>query len=436
MAFDFALARTTIEVGIFRFCQLFVLPDPAVAPIDTLSDPLSAQPALATKLAFLPRLAAEVELTYDRLEGLLVDLARVFAWARVGVIGVLAKGDGALSVERGGKGVATPSLPPELAAGPSGDEAAVVADPAVPARRWIALVPAGGKRAYLWAEMNSPAAWGEVDVILLRVVASLLASSMNAAFAGASEDERVERRLQDAATAAGRMAHDLDNLWTGIIGFTDLTLPMLHAGSLPHQYVTEVATIGRRGTQMTQQLHQFSRSGTCRPVPTSIKALIERECARLSPPAEILVPDRLPNVALDPRAFQSMLAQLTDNAREASAVVPLTVAAAVRELKSSSAQFHGNPLPGRYVEVSVTDRGPGVRADLRPRLLVEPFLTTKPRHRGLGLVTVHRIVHAHRGGIRIEDTPGGGTTVRVLLPVAAHPATGTADPLEAMNYDG
>jgi signal transduction histidine kinase len=436
MAFDFALARTTIEVGIFRFCQLFVLPDPAVAPIDTPSDPLSAQPALATKLAFLPRLAAEVELTRDRLEGLLIDLARVFGWARAGAIGVLTKPDGGLSVERGGKAIATPSLPLELAAGPSGGEAVVVADPTVPARRWIALAPAGGKRAYLWAEMNSPAAWAEADLILLRIVASLLASSMNAVFATASEDERIERRLHDAATAAGRMAHDLDNLWTGIIGFTDLTLPMLQAGSLPHQYVTEVATIGHRGTQMTQQLHQFSRSGTCRPMPTSIKALIERECARLSPPAEIQVPDRLPNVALDPRAFQSMLAQLIDNAREASVGVPLSVAAAAHELKNGAPQFHGKPLPGTYVEVSVIDRGPGVRADLRPRLLVEPFLTTKPRHRGLGLVTVHRIVRAHRGGIRIEDTPGGGTTVRVLLPVAAHPATGTADPLEAMNYDG
>jgi len=435
MEFDFALARTTIEVGIFRFCQLFVLPDPVVAPIDTLSEPLSAQPALATKLSFLPRLAAAVELTRERLEAVLVELARVFGWARVGVIGVFTKPETGLSVERGGTAVATPTLPPELPTAPGG-EVVVLQDPAVPARRWLALAAAGGKHAYLWAEMNSPTAWGEVDVILLRIVGSLLASSMNAVFAEAAEDERIERRLQDAATTAGRMAHDLDNLWTGIIGFTDLSLPMLHAGSLPHQYVTEVAAIGRRGTQMTQQLHQFSRSGSCRPVPTSIKPLIERECARLSPPAEMHVPDRLPNVALDARAFQSMLAQLTDNARHASPTTPLSVAAALREWKGGPPQFHGNPQPGRYVEVNVIDRGPGVRPDYLPRLFVEPFLTSKPRHRGLGLVTVHRIVRAHRGGIRIEETPGGGTTVRVLLPVALNPATGTADPLEAMNHDG
>jgi signal transduction histidine kinase len=429
MEFDFALARTTIEVGIFRFCQLFVLPDPAVAPIDTLSDPLSAQPALATKLAFLPRLAAEVELTRDRLEGLLIELARVFGWTRAGTIGVLTEADPPLSVERGGKPGPSPALPPALAAGLNDGEAVVVADPALPARRWIALASPHGKRAFLWAEMNSPTAWGDVDLILLRIVASLLTSAMSASFASASEDERIAQRLQDAAAAAGRMAHDLDNLWTGIIGFTDLTLPMLHAGSLPHQYVSEVAAIGRRGTEMTQQLHQFSRSGTCRPLPTSIKSLIERECARLSPPAEARVADRLPNVALDPRAFQSMLAQLIANAREANPAVAVTIAAGLREHTSNSVPFHGNPRPGSYVEVSVIDRGPGIRPDLRPRLFVEPFLTTKPRHRGLSLVTVHRIVRAHRGGIRVEDTPGGGTTVRVLLPVAAQPATGTADPI-------
>jgi signal transduction histidine kinase len=63
----------------------------------------------------------------------------------------------------------------------------------------------------------------------------------------------------------------------------------------------------------------------------------------------------------------------------------------------------------------VEDTGPGIPADARARIF-EPFFTTKHRGTGLGLPTVKRIVEAHHGTIAIEDRPGGGTRVRVVLP--------------------
>jgi signal transduction histidine kinase len=49
---------------------------------------------------------------------------------------------------------------------------------------------------------------------------------------------------------------------------------------------------------------------------------------------------------------------------------------------------------------------------------VEPFFSTKPRHRGIGLAIVCRTLFSHGGGFRLESAPGGGTTARTLLPVA------------------
>src|SRR5262249_40571034 len=64
------------------------------------------------------------------------------------------------------------------------------------------------------------------------------------------------------------------------------------------------------------------------------------------------------------------------------------------------------------------DDGPGIAPDVRSRLFAEPFLTTKPRRRGLGLATAYGILHAHRGGIRLAAEPQGGTRARVVLPVS------------------
>ena len=62
-----------------------------------------------------------------------------------------------------------------------------------------------------------------------------------------------------------------------------------------------------------------------------------------------------------------------------------------------------------------------MKPEVRRRLLVEPFFTTKVRHRGLGLAIAYRVLCAHRGGLQIDTVPapGTGTQVRVVLPLAA-----------------
>ena len=76
----------------------------------------------------------------------------------------------------------------------------------------------------------------------------------------------------------------------------------------------------------------------------------------------------------------------------------------------------------------VADNGPGVPADIRPRIF-EPFFTTKPTGvgTGVGLSTLPGRVESHGGGIAIEDTPGGGATFVVTLPMS-RAAVGAAEP--------
>jgi signal transduction histidine kinase len=118
-----------------------------------------------------------------------------------------------------------------------------------------------------------------------------------------------------------------------------------------------------------------------------------------------------------------VLCQVLDNALESlTAGGSVTVAARPLELgRAACAELAGGAEPGRYVEVVVTDTGVGLKPEARARLFQEPFFSTKPRHRGLGLVIVCRILFAQKGGIRLDPGSQGGTVVRLYLPQAVVP---------------
>jgi signal transduction histidine kinase len=70
------------------------------------------------------------------------------------------------------------------------------------------------------------------------------------------------------------------------------------------------------------------------------------------------------------------------------------------------------------VLVEITDDGPGMPQDVAERVF-DPFFTTKAQGSGLGLAIVRKIIDAHDGRIDLRTTPGGGTTIRMTLPVSA-----------------
>jgi signal transduction histidine kinase len=73
---------------------------------------------------------------------------------------------------------------------------------------------------------------------------------------------------------------------------------------------------------------------------------------------------------------------------------------------------------GRVVEVTVSDSGPGIAAELREGLFLRPFnIGGARRDGGLGLRIVHQILQLHGHRIELVDVPGQGATFRFALPV-------------------
>ncbi len=107
---------------------------------------------------------------------------------------------------------------------------------------------------------------------------------------------------------------------------------------------------------------------------------------------------------------------LTVNARDA---MPQGGSLALRTRNTAVAA--GAPLglpPGDYVVLSVQDSGSGIDAETQA-LIFQPFFSTKgSRGTGLGLATIARITAARGGVVRVESTPGQGTTFAIYLPRA------------------
>jgi signal transduction histidine kinase len=311
----------------------------------------------------------------------------------------------------------------QLASAHSSDE--VLVDP-MGSRFLIPLVFESRSNGVFWARLSSQTNGLEEDRTALVLAAQCLARhSALLEMIGAADKIRIAQRMQDAAAAAGRIAHDFDNIFTGVVGFAEMAISVLEANATVRQYLNEIMSAGNRGIQFTQQLHQLSRSGVAKPMPTALGPVLASEEARVrkipNVRIEVETASGLPAVAVDSSSLQILLAHLLDNAVDASPPGGLIrVSAQLIELSEGEAgDLLGNASAGPFVAVRIADEGPGVKGEYRKRLFVEPFFTTKVRRRGLGLPVVYRIVHAHRGGIRFESTAGRGSTVEIALPLAA-----------------
>lgn len=87
----------------------------------------------------------------------------------------------------------------------------------------------------------------------------------------------------------------------------------------------------------------------------------------------------------------------------------------VLSIHCSAAVLAGQPA----IQVAVRDNGPGVAAEIRPRLF-EPFFTTKTKGTGLGLPIVRRIIEAHGGEIAVGEAVASGAEILITLPRGNH----------------
>jgi two-component system, cell cycle sensor histidine kinase and response regulator CckA len=302
-----------------------------------------------------------------------------------------------------------------------------------PVREEVNIEKNGQKRVFellVEAQSNSK---GEVD--------SIVGALLDITSRRELEDQlRQSQKLEAIGSLAGGIAHDFNNLLTAILGYAELAIGQLDAGSPIRSDIEEIQRAGHSAESLTRQLLIFSRKGIVQPVLLHLGDVVTRldKILRRVVGEDIefivrLAPD-LGSVKADAGQLEQVMMNLVVNARDAMpSGGTLTIEADSVQVTGAFAAAHGGSAVGPFDRLRITDTGCGMSPEVQAQLFT-PFFTTKGPEKGtgLGLATAHGIVRQAGGYVSVTSAPGQGSTFAVYLPRvgdqadSAHAAAGPA----------
>jgi len=247
-----------------------------------------------------------------------------------------------------------------------------------------------------------------------------------------TEQERLEAQMQQVAKLesigrlAGGVAHDFNNILTGIGGYAELLADQMEGDSPARRDLDEIRRLTDRAADLIRQLLAFSRRQHIEPIALNMNAVVKSTTKMLRRiigediDLRLALAGDLVNVCADLSQVEQILVNLTINARHA---MPqggkLTIETASVTLDDEYARTRAGVTPGPYGMLAVSDTGCGMDENTQKHIF-EPFFTTREAGQGtgLGLATVYGIVKQHGGNIWVYSEPARGTTFKVYLPCA------------------
>jgi PAS domain S-box-containing protein len=239
------------------------------------------------------------------------------------------------------------------------------------------------------------------------------------------EQLRQSQKMEAVGQLTGGLAHDFNNMLTGISGSLEMMQVRMAQGRAADldRYIMAAQGAVKRASTLTHRLLAFSRRQTLDPKATNVNRLLAglddliRRTVGPSIDLDVVGASGLWSTLVDPNQLENAVLNLCINARDA---MPgggkLTIETGNKWIDERAARQHDLPV-GQYVSVCVTDTGTGMTPEVKARAF-EPFYTTKPLGdgTGLGLSMIYGFARQSGGQVRIYSELGQGTTMCIYLP--------------------
>lgn len=253
------------------------------------------------------------------------------------------------------------------------------------------------------------------------------------------------QKLEAVGRLAGGIAHDLNNLLTPILGYSDLMLNTMPSRDPSKSKIESILSAAEKARDLVGQLLAYSRKQTLEFKTLDLNTLIQdfeallRKTIREDIELRLNLDPSIPCLQADKGQLEQLLLNLAINARDA---MPehgrLTIETSDIDLDRALARSRYGLKPGRHLLLTVSDTGHGMDPETQLRIF-EPFFTTKEQGKGtgLGLAMVYGIVKQHGGSIWVSSEPGHGSTFTVCLPAVEEPVSSLKDePLPPQETQG
>jgi len=239
------------------------------------------------------------------------------------------------------------------------------------------------------------------------------------------EDQlRQSAKMETVGRLAGGVAHDFNNILTGINGYAEMIIEGLEVDDPLRPNMEVILNAGKRAAGLTNQLLAFSRKQVIAPkviAPNDILKGSQKMLRRIigEDIDFVFAPGRrLWRINADPTQLDQVLMNLAVNARDA---MPdggkLTIETQNVSLDDEYCKSHAGFIPGDYVMLAVTDTGHGMDEETKSKIF-EPFFSTKEvgKGTGLGLSMVYGVMKKNKGFINVYSEIDEGTTFKIYYP--------------------
>lgn len=254
------------------------------------------------------------------------------------------------------------------------------------------------------------------------------------------EEERLTLdKLKTLGTLAGGLAHDFNNILTGLYGNVSLAKSELDPNHPSYPFIDAAEESMDTATRLTNQLLTFAKGGA--PIKQSlslgdlISKVVNFNLSGSNVKLQMTLPENLWLAHVDQGQMQQVFGNLTINALHAmpqGGHISLTL---------ENQKLSGGQIPeldgGNYIKISLSDEGSGISPEHLERIF-DPYFTTKETGSGLGLATTYSIVRRHGGHISVKSRLGKGTTFILYLPALSKdkPDSRAPSPLPQASHFG